>query len=71
MAILAATMSGAWFRVPGAVPHAAGAIAKHSRRGWRIDKPTSRVQIDGIIALAMALDRHAHQAPPARLVGWI
>ena len=51
--------------------HAAGAIAKQSRRGWRIDKPNSRVQVDGVIALCMAVDRQANQPAPAELLGWI
>ena len=58
-------------RSPELAQHAAGAIAKHSRRGWRIDKPNSRVHIDGVIALCMAVDRHANQPAPAQLVGWI
>ena len=58
-------------RSPELAQHAAGAIAKHSRRGWRIDKPNGRVHIDGIIALCMALDRHANQPAPAELIGWI
>lgn len=39
--------------------HAADAVARHSRRGWRLDSPSARrlVNIDGIVALAMALDR--------------
>jgi hypothetical protein len=50
---------------PELAQHAAGAVAKHSRRGWRVDKPAnSRVQIDGLIALAMALDRHVTQRRP-------
>jgi phage terminase large subunit-like protein len=57
-------------RSPELAQHAAGAIAKHSRRGWRIDKPNGRVQIDGVIALAMALDRHANQPAPAEFLGW-
>src|SRR5215212_748287 len=56
---------------PELAQHAAGAIAKHTRRGWRIDKPNSRVHIDGIIALCMAVDRHANQSAPAELLGWI
>jgi phage terminase large subunit-like protein len=58
-------------RSPELAQHAAGAIAKLSRRGWRIDKPNSRVHIDGIIALCMAVDRQANQPAPAELVGWI
>jgi len=58
-------------RSPELAQHAAGAIAKHSRRGWRIDKPNSRVHIDGVIALCMAVDRHANQPAPAQVVGWV
>lgn len=52
--------------------HAANTIAKHSRRGWRIDKPNPRANNDAIIALCMALER-AEQPPatPTRLVGWL
>jgi len=52
--------------------HAANTIAKHSRRGWRIDKPNPRANNDAIIALCMALER-AEQPPatPTRLVGWM
>jgi phage terminase large subunit-like protein len=32
---------------PELAQHAAGAIAAHSRRGWRISKPNARVNIDG------------------------
>jgi hypothetical protein len=51
--------------------HAADAIAKHSRRGWRVDKPTKRTHIDGVIALMMALDRVENQPAPVQLIGWI
>jgi len=56
---------------PELARHAAGAIAKHSRRGWRIDKPNSRVHIDGVIALCMAVDRHAGRPAAAQLLGWL
>jgi hypothetical protein len=36
-----------------------------------IDKPNGRVQIDAIIALAMAVDRHGHQSAPIELLGLI
>jgi hypothetical protein len=49
----------------------AGAIAKQSRRGWRIDRPNPRVEIDGITALLMALDRLENRPVPAELIGWI
>jgi phage terminase large subunit-like protein len=51
--------------------HASDAIARHSRRGWRIDKPNPRANIDAMIALAMAVERAEHQPEPVQLVGWL
>lgn len=51
--------------------HAATAVAKHSRRGWRIDKTTRADNIDAIIALCMALDRAEFEAEPVRVLGWL
>jgi hypothetical protein len=51
--------------------HAANTIAKHSRRGWRLDRPNARVPNDSIIALAMALDACEQQPAAVELVGWI
>jgi phage terminase large subunit-like protein len=51
--------------------HASNAVAAHSRRGWRIASPARGVQIDGIVALAMLVDRVEHQPAPTRLLGWI
>ena len=51
--------------------HAANAVQRHSRRGWRLDAPGRGVCIDGIVALAMAVDRATHKAPDAQLVGWL
>jgi hypothetical protein len=44
---------------PELAKHASDAVAKHSRRGWRLDSPHARklINIDGVVALAMALDR--------------
>ena len=56
---------------PKLARHAADAIARHSQRGWRIDKPTADTHIDGIIALCMALDAVENQPEPVRLVGWL
>jgi hypothetical protein len=56
---------------PELAKHAANTIARHSRRGWRIDRPNSRVHNDAIIALAMALDRLEDQPEPVRLLGWL
>jgi phage terminase large subunit-like protein len=50
--------------------HIASAVAKHSRRGWRIDRADR--PIDGAVALAMALDRCEQPAvEPARLLGFV
>jgi phage terminase large subunit-like protein len=51
--------------------HAANTIARHSRRGWRIDKPNSRANNDGMIALCMALERAEHKPEPVALLGWL
>ena len=49
---------------PELARHASDAIARHSRRGWRIDKPSPRANIDAIIALAMAVERAEHKPEP-------
>ena len=51
--------------------HASDAIARHSRRGWRIDKPNPRANIDAMIALAMAVERAEQVPEPVELVGWL
>jgi phage terminase large subunit-like protein len=51
--------------------HAADAVARHSRRGWRIDKPNARTNIDAVIALAMAVERAEHRPDPVELLGWL
>jgi hypothetical protein len=53
------------------VDHAGNAIARHSQRGWRIDKPGKEVHIDAIVALAMALDSAETQPEPVRFLGWL
>lgn len=57
---------------PELARHAAHTVARHSRRGWRIDKASPRDNMDAIVALAMAVER-AEQPPPqpARIVGWV
>jgi phage terminase large subunit-like protein len=56
---------------PELARHASDAIARHSRRGWRIDKPNPRANIDAIIALAMAVERAEHKPEPVELLGWL
>lgn len=51
--------------------HAANAVQRHVRRGWRLDKPDRTSPIDGMISLAMALDLLEQQPEPARFVGWV
>ncbi len=57
---------------PELASHAAHAVARHSRRGWRLDKANRADNIDAMIALCMALER-AEQPPPepARILGWL
>jgi phage terminase large subunit-like protein len=42
--------------------HVHAAVARHSRRGWRLDKADRSSKIDAVVALAMAVDRHAYQS---------
>ena len=51
--------------------HMATAVARHGRRGWRIDKANRADKIDAVVALAMALDRAENRPAPTRLVGWL
>lgn len=51
--------------------HAANTIARHSRRGWRIDKPDGRTPNDAIVALAMAVERAQYRPQPLQVVGWL
>jgi hypothetical protein len=47
------------------------AVARHSRRGWRIDKPNPRANIDAVIALCMAVERAEFKPEPVELLGWL
>jgi hypothetical protein len=49
----------------------ANAIAKDTPRGWRIDKPHGRAQIDALVALAMVVERAEQKPEPVRLIGWL
>lgn len=51
--------------------HAANAVASHSRRGWRIASPIRGVPVDGVVSLAMAVERASFKPEPVRLLGWI
>lgn len=56
---------------PVLASHAAHAIARHSRRGWRLDKANPRDNMDAMVALCMALERAEHRPEPVRLQGWL
>jgi hypothetical protein len=51
--------------------HASEAVARHNRRGWRIDKPKPRSNIDAVIALATAVQRAERRPEPVELLGWL
>jgi len=51
--------------------YVAAAVARHGRRGWRIDKANRADKIDATVALAMALDRVENRPEPAKLIGWL
>jgi phage terminase large subunit-like protein len=51
--------------------HVHAAIARHSRRGWRLDKADRGSNIDAVVALAMAVERQADKPEPVRLLGWL
>jgi hypothetical protein len=46
-------------------------VARHSGRGWRIDKPNPRANIGSMIALAMAVERAEQKPEPVELLGWL
>ena len=56
---------------PRLARHAPDAIARHARRGWRIDKPNAHTHNDAIIALCMAVERAENPPEPVRLLGWV
>jgi phage terminase large subunit-like protein len=51
--------------------HVHAAVARHSRRGWRLEKPDRTTNIDAAVALAMAVDRAAYAPEPVELLGWL
>jgi phage terminase large subunit-like protein len=51
--------------------HVHAALARHTRRGWRLERPDRATPIDSAVALCMAVERHAFQAEPVKLLGWI
>jgi phage terminase large subunit-like protein len=51
--------------------HMANTIARHNRRGWRLDKPSLKQPNDAIIALCMALEAMENQPEPVEVIGWL
>jgi phage terminase large subunit-like protein len=52
--------------------HVAGAVARHGRRGWRIDQAERGTNIDGLVALVMAYEAAtAPEEPPTTVLGWL
>jgi phage terminase large subunit-like protein len=51
--------------------HVHAAVARHSRRGWRLEAPDRSTPIDAVVALAMAIDRHAYKPQPVQLLAWL
>lgn len=52
--------------------HVAAAVAKHGRRGWRIDQAERGGNIDALIALVMAYEaRTAPEPAPTQVLGWM
>jgi len=51
--------------------HVHDAVAKQTRRGWRLDRPPGGAKVDGVIALAMAHDRSQQVPQKLQLLGWL
>jgi hypothetical protein len=51
--------------------HAANAVQRNTRWGFRVDKPAEAVKFDALIALVMAFDRSQHIEPPTQFHGWL
>ncbi len=49
----------------------ANTIAKHNRRGWRLDKPSLDTPNDAVVALCMAVEALENQPEPVQVVGWL
>ena len=47
------------------------AIARHSRRGWRIDKANRADNIDAVVAMCMALEAVEQKPAEVALLGWV
>jgi len=52
--------------------HVANAVARHGRRGWRIDQAPDGGNVDALIALVMAFEARTAPPPePTRILGYL
>jgi phage terminase large subunit-like protein len=51
--------------------HILAAVARQSRRGWRLERPDRNTPVDGAIALCMAIDAASKPQPEVRFLGWL
>jgi phage terminase large subunit-like protein len=51
--------------------HVHAAVARQTRRGWRLEKPDRSTNIDAAVAMAMAVQAHAYQPETVELLGWL
>jgi phage terminase large subunit-like protein len=56
---------------PELAKHVAGAMAKQTGRGRRLDKAERGAQIDAAVCLAMAVERAEARPAPVQLLGWL
>jgi hypothetical protein len=49
----------------------ANTIARHSRRGWRLDKPSLDLRTTPSSLLCMALEALENQPEPVQVLGWL
>lgn len=51
--------------------HVANAVARPTPRGWRLVKSSEVVQVDAVIALALASQRIEQRPAPVEVLGWL
>jgi phage terminase large subunit-like protein len=52
--------------------HVAAGVARHGRRGWRIDQAERGANVDGLVGLVMAYEgRTAPEPEPTKIIGWL
>ncbi len=51
--------------------HVAAAVARHGRRGWRIDQAERGANVDGVIALCMAYEARTAPVAETTFLGWL